>query len=137
MITNKILEQNFALCADVNQEACPGKTRRYFFPLFSLNVVKCKNDSNEVNSNNFPCHGIHISYTSHIVEYSMVMEFEVPYFDKKVDDFCPFITSSQTIFTVLQQISDIEWPTLDRSTFFIKLWKINPRRFKLQVKKVL
>ena len=65
------------------------------------------------------------------------MEFEVPYFDKKVDDFCPFITSSQTIFTVLQQISDIEWPTLDRSTFFIKLWKINPRRFKLQVKKVL
>jgi hypothetical protein len=65
-----------------------------FFPLFSLNVVKCKNDSNEVNSNNFPCHGIHISYTSHIVEYSMVMEFEVPYLDKKVDDFYPFITSS-------------------------------------------
>ena len=37
---------------------------------------------------------IHISYTSHIVEYSMVMEFEVAYFDKKVYDFCPFITSS-------------------------------------------
>ena len=72
----------------------PGKTRRYFFPLFSLNVVKCKNDSNEVNSNNFPCHGIHILYISHIVEYSMVMEFEVPYLDKKVDDFYPFLISS-------------------------------------------
>ena len=62
------------------------------------------------------------------------MEFEVPYFDRKVGDFCPFITSSQTI---LYGCATDLWHRMALDYFFIKLWKTNPKWFKLQVKKVL
>ena len=51
--------------------------------------------------------------------------------------FVHLLNQVKQFFTVLQQISDREWTTLDKSVFYIKLWRINPKWLKLQVKKVL
>ena len=45
---------------------------------------------------------------------------------KRLMIFVHLLTQVKQCLTVLQQISEIEWPTLDRSIFFIKFWKKNP-----------